>query len=272
MKKDEKKKEGSGKSSVAVIPKGGLPVTVDLAKDSGLGFETADRDAYMIPFLVILQTNSPQCAEGDSSYIKGAKTGSFYNTATKEIFDGKEGVFVLPCAYQQKFVEWVPRDQGGGFRGEHDKAEVLKKAYPRDDSGRWSLPNGNYLADVHYHFCIQITKTGPRMIVLGLTSTQLKPSREWMTAMTNWKVKDAKGNDKPAPMMAILSKLTTVDKANEKGRWKLLKTEVERLIDRNDPTEVRYYLMGKEFHDQVVAGKARAEEPIGEDFQTDAPF
>ena len=265
MRKTTKGKEKEVKGVPATTAKNALPATVDLFGDAGLGFEQADRDAYTIPFLVILQTNSPQCDE-----IDGARPGFFFNTATKEVYDGKEGVTVIPCAYQQKFIEWVPREKGGGYRGEHDKATIMAKGYTRDDSGRWVLPNGNYLADTHYHFCIILTKKGPRTVVMGLSSTQLKPSREWMTSMVNCKIRDKQGKDHPAPMMAILTKLTTTDKTNEKGKWKLLKTEVLRLIDTAKAEEVRWYLMAKEFHDQIMTGKVTAEEPSQEVYQQES--
>jgi len=260
-KKDEKKL----KNPPTAPTKSGLPATIDFSRDSGIGFDHADTDSYMIPFLVILQTNSPQCMEGDPLYVKGAKPGFFYNTATKEIYDGKAGIFVLQAAFQPKMVEWVPRDQGGGFRGIHEKKELIEKAYPRDISGRWTLPNGNYLADVRYHFLLQITPAGPRTVVLGLTSTQLRPSREWMTALHTRKVKDEKGREKLAPTMSLLTRLTTVDKSNEKGRWKLLKVEIERFIDSKKEEEAKYYFLAKEFYKQVEAGTAKPETPT--DFQ-----
>ena len=46
--------------------------------------------------------------------LENAKAGDIYNTVTGDIFKGKEGVKVIPCAYQRRLIEWAPRGQGTG--------------------------------------------------------------------------------------------------------------------------------------------------------------
>ena len=238
-----------------------LPVHLDLTQDAGEGFEGTTKESFLIPFLLVLQVNSPQCNESDPNYIERAKPGYFFNSATKEVHDGKLGIYVLHAAYQRRLVEWVPRERGGGYRGDHDPEKFDLMKIPRDDSGKWVLPNGNHLVDTRYHFCIQITKAGPQPVVLALSSTQIKSSREWMTAMDMYRIHDEHGNAVRPATRALLTKLTTVDKSNEKGRWKVLRAEVQRLIDPKNEAEVLHYLAAKNLHDQVISGVVRIERP-----------
>ena len=57
---------------------------------------------------------SPQLQKQNGSYIPGASAGDMYNTVTNEIYAGEEGISVVPCAYNKKFIEWIPREKGGG--------------------------------------------------------------------------------------------------------------------------------------------------------------
>lgn len=245
----------------------GLPAVADeFFDDSGLGFENADKDAYSIPFLVILQTNSPQTDTDSGAYVEGAKPGMFLNTATNRFY---KAVDVVACKYERKFVEWVPRDQGGGFRGQHDPASFKEGELERDDRGIFHHPNGNELRDTRYHYLLVLDpEDGPMHAVLGLTSTQIKASRNWMTRMDNLRATDPRKNVKRrVSMMAGVWTLSTVTQKNEKGSWKGIKTTFNRILTMPDEAEI--YLLAKEFNHQVSTGKAKAEAPVEEAPATD---
>jgi hypothetical protein len=274
MKKPEVKKEKE-KTTLRNPPAAtqtGLPTVFDSAKYAGAGHDEAGREAYMIPFLVILQTNSPQCLEGDPAYVKGAKAGGFYNTATKAVYDGKTGVKAIMCYYQRKGIEWAPRDSGGGYRGEHSMEKFDAGEIERDDSGKYPLENGNYVSDTRYHYLLQLTQNGAEKVVMGLASTQLRPSREWMTALRTYRVTDDRGKLMVAPTFMFICKLTTVDKSNEKGRWKLLKVEIDQALNNKDKKDIDLLIEGAGFYEQVKGGfvKPKYEEADNPDI-TDAP-
>lgn len=271
----ESRKEGVVNAPATIDQaKTALPTVFDPAKYAGAGHEEAGPEAYIIPRLVILQTNSPQCLEGDPAYAKGAKAGSFYNTATKTAYDGKEGVRVIMCHFQRRALEWIPRDKGGGFRGEYpiEKFDVeLKKQV---EFGRLLLENGNSAVDTRYHFLFHLTKNGPEKVLMGLSSTQIRSSKEWMTALRTYRVTDDKGRSMVAPSFMFICKLTTVDKSNEKGKWKLLNFEIERLLNTKDGKENNLLYEAAGFHDQVKGGfvKPKYEEEDNPNSEDDAPF
>jgi len=250
-------KQTDDKALAKTDPKG--LVQAGIFEDSGLGFEDADRDSYSIPFLAVLQKMSPQCDKDAGEYIKGAEPGMFYNTATQEVL-GDE-ILVIPCAYVRQFIEWTPRDQGGGFKGAHAPESVNLTDLNRDVSGRFLMDNGNHLMDTRYHFVLYLTDEGPRQAVVSMASTQIKTSRNWMTAMRDFRAKNPQTKAlQSVPMMANVWKLSTVTQSNDKGTWKGIKFEHERLLEM--PKEQDLYMLAKEFHHQIAVGKVRAEEPV----------
>ena len=88
----------------------------DAKKMSGFGTLNLARDTA-IPYISILQTSSPQVNPSKAEHIESAKAGQLFNTVTQETFDTLE---VIPVFYHLKYVEWKPREQGGGFINSHD--------------------------------------------------------------------------------------------------------------------------------------------------------
>jgi len=166
----DKKKDAQDKETSIVKHPG-------VFQDVGLGFEEAEQDAYAIPFVVVLQNGSPQCNQADGSYVAGASAGQFFNTATSELLD--EQILVVPCHYVRKFVEWAPRESGGGFYGSYDVSNVDVNL-PRNKSQQLVLPSGNTLSDTRYHFCLLMRGHDASPVVIAFAASQLKTSRNWM--------------------------------------------------------------------------------------------
>jgi len=81
--------------------KGGTAVAVlgDLEQDAGAGFDGMTQEDYALPFLRLLTSTSPEVGEVD-----GALPGMILNSVTGELFDGKSGIFVGPCAYVRQYI------------------------------------------------------------------------------------------------------------------------------------------------------------------------
>lgn len=231
--------------------------------DSGQGFEMADADSYAIPYLLILQKNSPQCDEDQGAFIKGAKAGMFINTVSQKIFDGDNGVLIIPVHYSRMMVEWVPRTAGGGFRGSYDPLDPIVNTAERNETGRFMMPNGNFLNDTRYHFCLIIDEQEKDIepIILALTSTQIKKSRNWMTQMKNIRLKGSNNMKFTPPMYSHIYRVLTVPEENEKGNWKGWKIELDHMIGQK---EISYYLAAKSFREQIMKGAAQVGPPPSE--------
>jgi hypothetical protein len=77
-----------------------------------------DSSEMQIPFVRLLQALSPQLNKKKAEYIEGASSGDAFNNVTNQYWDGEAGLTVIPCYQTTKYLEFTPRDMGGGFRGE----------------------------------------------------------------------------------------------------------------------------------------------------------
>ena len=236
---------------------------IDFAADAGAGMEGADKDSYAIPFLRVLQKISPQCDEADSQYIEGAKGGMILNTVTGELYPSDEGVIVLPCAFQRKFLRWAPRGSERGFMGEvepEDVAEMRAEGIVKDFEGKLLVVNSegevsekksDRLVDTRSHFCIVAAEAGASQAVLPLSSTQIKKSKQLMSMLTSAKVPTENGPVTPPTWMNQI-RMTTVLESNDQGSWYGVKFSAEGFIE--DPS---LYAAGKLFHDAIAAGELK---------------
>lgn len=248
---EDKKKE------LAKVQKGGAVAVSDYGSDSGAGFEGTTGADLSVPFLSILQSNSPQVEE---NMVEGAESGMLFNTVTRELAKGDEGIIFLPCHKELAFVEWVPRDKGGGFVGLHDpNGDVVKKAIEDNDGNRiGKLKTGaNDLIETHYVYGLILAEDGETSMgfaVISFTSTKIKPFRDWITAMYTMKGKP--------PMFANRAKIRTIKQKNDFGTFYNFridpydKTWVKSLID---PVAGKELLTeGRDFREMVTSGMARA--------------
>lgn len=192
--------------------------TVDWDQYEGAGTEGAGADDYALPFLYILQKNSPQVDKHEGSYLPGAEAGLILNTVTNEMFERLE---VIPVHFHKEYVEWVPRDQGGGFVGRFQVTNPPADAKPDPEHfGRLVRDNGNHLVDTKYHYVLGISpNTGETFqAVIAMTSTQIKKSRRWNSMIGGRKI--GKGeHKKQAPAFAFSYFLSTQPESNDYGSW-----------------------------------------------------
>jgi len=217
---------------------------VDFGADADQGFEEADQDAYSIPFVRILQSNSPQCNKADGAYVEGAESGMLLNVATGVVMND---IRVVPCHYRRVYVEWKPLDEGGGFVNEYNAEDGKELAMTLDEDYR--LENGNELTDTRMHYCIDANTGDP--VVIAMASSQLKKSRNWMNVMRSTKREREDGSRYNPAMFSSVFHLSTTPESNDKGSWFGWKITREGFVE-----DQHLYDTAKEFRAIVVAGKA----------------
>lgn len=197
----------------------------DFSGFAGQGFQNLGKDDLAIPFLVILQSNSPQVKRSDGQYVEGAAEGMLFNSVTREVYDPvKEKLLVIPCAYDRNFVEWRIRENGGGFQGVHTVEEGLKLQATciRDDKNRDILPGKPHqLNDTRTFFVMLYSEVDGAVIgpaLISMTSTQIKKQKQWLMQQNLLKLRGPNGVYTP-PMYASKWRITTVPESNEKGSW-----------------------------------------------------
>lgn len=184
---------------------------------AGAGFENQTSDDYSIPFLQILQALSPQLQENDS-----LRQGMILNTVTGEVWDGKKGIAFVPATTQHVYVEWKPRDAGGGFVGIHEvNSDLVNHAKAASSEyGKYNTPDGNELIETFYVYGIALDDDGNASeAVLAFSSTKIKKYKGWMTKAKTIQIPLPDGRRIPAPLFAHRYRLKTVSEKNNKGQF-----------------------------------------------------
>jgi hypothetical protein len=213
-----------------------------------------DSSEMQIPFVRILQAMSPQLKKREAEYIEGAEQGDMFNTVTKQFWTGEDGLIVIPCFQTTKYLEFTPREQGGGFRGEIAATDPILQRTTRQGA-KEILPTGNELVKSDQHYCLIVAEDGSyQPVVIDMKSSQLKVSRRWKTQIALQKVKHPKtGQSITPPLFANQWKFTTVEESNDQGSWFNYQIELVGLIqDRN------LMLEAKAFRDSVASGEVKA--------------
>lgn len=195
-----------------------LPSTLSLFKEhAGGGMENMTTADLAIPFLNILQTNSPQLSRAESNYVKGAVAGQIFNSVSTKVCDKMR---VIPCAFQHKVVEWRPRGTGGGLVAQYER-EQQPEDVELNEKGQMQRANGNVLLPTAYHYVIIVDPESEDVerAVLPMSSTQLKKSKKWNSVMGAIKLRDDEGELFTPPSYSHSYELSTAGESNEKGKW-----------------------------------------------------
>jgi hypothetical protein len=217
-KKSAKKTAVTKKVATAVGPVRNLAARAQQL--AGRGLETVTQQDLALPFLAVLQAMSPQVQRGQEKYVKGAQAGDFFNTVTGETYTGydedgdADGVRLIPCYFEKAYNLWVPRDEGGGFRGSFPTRADAERAAAE-------LEENVDIVDTANHYCLIEQEDGSwTEAVFSMTSTKLSTSRQWNTIMKQQKMVDETTGEKftPPSFMRVYHG-TTVVKTNDKGTF-----------------------------------------------------
>ena len=244
-------------------PQGGALVHYDYGDLSGQGYEGTSKADFQIPFLNIVQAQSPIVTQGKPEYNAAAKAGMLFNSATMQVYDGQAGVVLVPCATQRVFCEFAARDKGGGFQGVHAPEDpIVTKAVAASKSfGKYNTDSGNNLVETFYMFGLLVNGgeiLGP--VILAFSSTKIKVYKSLMTLLRACTI-----NKKTPPLFANLVKVGTASETNPKGtffNYTLVPangTVQQSLVDPSTEVGKAILAAGKEFQIQVGSGKIRAD-------------
>lgn len=234
-------------------------------EDFGAGLEGADKDSFAIPFLRILQTNSPQCEESSVDYVPGAKAGMFINSVTGQLYDGKEGLVFLHCGFQRRFIRWAPRTSGSGYLGDYSpseadalqmKGEVVShenRLYFINKAGETpDRKKNDQLSDTRSHYGLLLGDGRASQVLLALSSTQIKKSKQMLSILSDAKM-EMEGRLVTPPTWMTKIRLQTALEQNDEGSWYGLKVQPEGFID-----DASIYAAGKAFNNMVKDGAVKA--------------
>ncbi len=256
-----------------------LEVVESFGEDAGLGTGGLSIDEQRLPFLVILHQSSPQCLRGNEKAVSGATAGMLYNTATQELYDGDQGVEFL-CAWREKvYTAWLPRDDGGGFRGvlqaddptvQRAIAENVQRHGRRGRFGK--IPHHDPIEDEDQELVEQwnmgmvygypeLNPENAQRAIMAFTSTKIKNFVSWVQR-ANLIEYTIDGKRQRPPAWGQRWRLTTTPTSNKQGSWFVPAFSqatpgpiATNAITRSHPL----YLQGREFYALWADNKVQAD-------------
>lgn len=255
-----------------------LPMVIDYGADAGKGLEDISFDEISIPFIQTLQTNSPQLDPTAAKYIPDAKPGMILVTSTGEVFpglpgaDGKlTGMDFIPCHRDKNYVEYTPRDAGGGFVGIHpvNDPRILALVQKQGRFKKLVTSAKTELTETKYIYGLFIPAPGYVIPgVLGFASTQIKRYTGFMDVITKIEYPNPDGKMVNPPMWAHRWHLSIVPDSNKKGKFfsrllgltngARLPKPIEARLDRTKPDDEALYQRASTLYDSIKAGRATA--------------
>lgn len=233
----------------------------DLFADAGKGtLENVKLDDITIPRLAIIQASSDELKPKHAKYIAGAQIGQFANTLTQELFDGEQGIVIIPCHYTRDIREWSgkrivnrhPVDTK--FTGVH-----LSK---KDGKGQWITVDGQQGPEEHQivetaeFFVLHLRPNGEmRRATIPMKSTALKVAKK-LNSFTNEVRESFDGKSFNPPSFGQVYLLTTVDETSIEGKdFKNYGFKYLKFVDN-----AAVYSEAKKYYDDARQGAVQVQE------------
>lgn len=237
-----------------------LPAAFDDYGDfAGKGFQNQTQEDIAIPFLNILQPMSPEVDPTDG--VKGAEAGMLFNSVTQD-FDSE--IQFVAAITQHVFVEWKPREAGGGIVATHQLHDPVVKEAKANSTKFGSYKLGeNDLVETYYVFGV-LVKDGQAqgMATMAFTSTKIKAYKAIMGRLNSFQIVLEDGRRINPPLFAHLLTITTMKQKNDKGSFyvPVIKPAVDNDIKSSllDPKGIPF-LMAAECEKLVDTGAAKAD-------------
>ena len=205
-------------NNVATRKEGGLPSTALYEGDAHAGFENVKTSSLALPILKLLQNGSGEAQKRNQNYVEGAEPGMLLNTVTKKMYNGAEGIEVIPCHYKLEYQEWADFGTGSG-RPENiydANSDILSKT--KNEMGKDRLENGNYILTVGQHYVLVIDGNSTENALISMSSSQGKVSRKWNSMMMSITL-DGKNGPYTPPSFSHKYRLTSVLNSGKGNQW-----------------------------------------------------
>lgn len=221
-------REASKGQLVVTSASGSVAIPEDMAAayeaEAGAGQENITTEQMLVPELKVLQKMSPACDPDDSGYVEGASPGMFYDNLNQRLFEGKQGVLMVPIYYSLHFVEFVPISKGGGFVADHgdDKGSVVRNECEWDDDLGMLIrkSTGNQIVETHQFVSIVIGPDGNAFPALvRFSGSKVKCGKKLNSLIKQKYINNAAGVKFPAPAFGFSYKVTTKATENDKGKF-----------------------------------------------------
>ena len=216
--------------------------------DAGVGLENMGQDDLALPFLKILGGMSKELDD-----LEDARKGDILNSVSGMVYKGKDGINVIPVAYQRRFIQWAPRGEGTGAPvAIYSPGEKMPKTERSVDDNKEYVTDGSgqYIEETHQHFVIVLNDDGSaETALIAMKSTQLKKSRKWNSMVSSVTMQGKNGPFTP-PRFSHVYHLKTQLEENSKGSWHGWEMSVDAPV-----ADAGLYHSAKAFNQSIEKGE-----------------
>lgn len=235
----------------------------DDAADAGQvapGYEGQTNEDTSLPFIKFCQSGTPEVTDGSH---EGLAAGMWLNGVTGRIFKNPKGLLIIPCSTRHEYIEYIPRDAGGGFVARYAIDDpVVAEAKKNSKSFGEYFVGTNELVETFNVFGVACEEDEPvplGMCVVPFKSSMIKAYKNWMTQIRQHTI-TINGKKKMPPMFAHLARLTSegVKKDNYFYHRPIYTPAINGSVAQSllDPTDERFQ-MAKMCKDLVDSGVAK---------------
>ena len=138
---------------------------------------------------------------------------------------------MIPCDFHTRYLEWPKvRGKSAPIHDHGEDPSILQRCVT-NEKNQHTLPNGNRIEETAFWFLLIQNGAQWDRVLFQLTSTRLKASRKWLTAI---RAETCMIDGKPwkPPLFWRAWTLRAVDAKNDMGDWSTFVAERgEQLID-----------------------------------------
>ena len=166
------------------------------------GYEETTPNDLARNFVYVLQALSPPVRQ------RRMMEGNLWITGVDIEIDREIGLNFIPVYSQQRYIEWVPRDSGGGFVAARIPGDPeVVKAISEGSFGKYHTDKGNDLVQTFHLFAIaELLPNVWRPICFPITSTKIKKYNGLRSQLDLLRLPSGR----PYPLFAHVCKATTI--------------------------------------------------------------
>jgi len=192
----------------------GALVRPDFVKSGDIrGAETIQREDLQMPRLSLAQGLSPELDPSSPKYIDGLKVGDAFNNLTQQVYGKNPLEVVIVRVDRPRFVEFNPRDAGGGIKDFNVSPNDPRVAFG---------PNGEKPVATRFMESVALLGPAHEPIALSFKGSGLKTARQ-----LNGLIKFAN-----SPSFALKFILTPSIEKNSKGTFAVFTVKTAGFVDQ----------------------------------------
>jgi len=236
--------------------------------DVGAGTEDFSGDTLLLPYIKLIQSNSPEMDPGMPEYNPDARPGYFVNGATGLLYGSS--IDIVAARFARRINEWAPRNAGGGLKGVYSvqDAPTDGKEVVVDGRKRIARANGNFLEESYYYYALvskpDALADGFDYGVLSFKSTGIKVAKRFNMTILSQRMRDENGKLVTKAIYSQIYRVKTLRMENSQGVW--YGTVIARAAELDPSSDV--YQAAKLFSETALGSKIQGEKSDGDEVET----